>query len=1140
MNTTTTTTTSTVGLAYFFNVLTLSIPILNPNKPNYKSAIVSSVYLEDLKINNKFLNRMLNLNLRKMVLVWISENFDYSDEFSIEEIKYGAGITSIKIVKINTHKFFSYDGLEYFFSDNRSDNFEVVYVFHNINWKDICVLFATSGIDISGGSNSKKHLLSPHQYRLAQFLLCLEGSSASAVVSNSFHKSRTIKDKKWGDYSTKTNQQFIIDFAKTNEALKAQLLNNEPFIPKSVKEFYEIDSVADPAERLINNNNSNKSDQSNLSTKKELVNELKNHKLSDSINLITKINKFKENDNNKAAGSRTSKFHTSAYQLKPNNLSLEKSPLPINSSLNKNKSSKIGEYLELIKELIDETINSDEIKRHEIQLKLENNWVQLIENKLSDEKFLINNYQNMFFSKIHSAKVTLDTMSENNYLNKKFPKLKNELNKIDFLILTFSLCISLYSWSSYNAIAIKIGKDILYSNYKIKYYNNKEHTSIISFDDYKKLLDIDTTFFLKLGDFFMSILQQFPHDIFIRKVKIASFYNNEPYSLEINKEYLEDIKKNLIINPNTLPMLCKPIEWSKTNYGGYLLNKNKGEDIITKDNEYAHKVDNKESIYKSVNYLNSLKFGINTKLLNYLLSAEGSYILEIIEAEDKLQRTITLNIAEIYKNTYFYLNTHTDWRGRIYTQSFYISYQAGDLSSALLDFWEGESLTDEGKVFLYIYGANNHNENNISKTSYTDRLNWVKKNYDKIINLDKDLILSANNPFIFTAFCLNMKEIHFNPNAIIKTPVFLDATCNGIQHLAAIMKDVELGIQTNLIESTYNNKPKDIYSTLLDPINKAINKYGLNNLEHYSLSQVKLSRKEVKTSIMTKVYNVTTFGISHQLQSQFKTLFNNDSKMNNNNLDKIKDFNNNVEQIERDLLVSFKTNKIKTRFICQGKNGKNVILSKKDIYKIATIINDQIFVCFPSLNNIYNYFIDITNIINKLGIPLTWITPSGLIITQHYLKRKKKIISVSILGKTKKLVLRENDSKKDNAKQIQAIIPNIIHSLDASHLTNLIKTAFELNFKPLITIHDCFGTLPNRMGELDFMVKKEFILIYSNSNFLNNFHKRFIQSITDNQYKIKDKNYIELEPNELIEIPLMPKLGELDIENIINSKYMIS
>ena len=70
---TTTTTTSPTALAHFFNVLTLSIPNLNPNKPNYKSAIVSSVFLENLKITNIFLDRMLNLNLRKMVLVFISD-----------------------------------------------------------------------------------------------------------------------------------------------------------------------------------------------------------------------------------------------------------------------------------------------------------------------------------------------------------------------------------------------------------------------------------------------------------------------------------------------------------------------------------------------------------------------------------------------------------------------------------------------------------------------------------------------------------------------------------------------------------------------------------------------------------------------------------------------------------------------------------------------------------------------------------------------------------------------------------------------------------------------------------------------------------------------------------------------------------
>jgi DNA-directed RNA polymerase len=81
------------------------------------------------------------------------------------------------------------------------------------------------------------------------------------------------------------------------------------------------------------------------------------------------------------------------------------------------------------------------------------------------------------------------------------------------------------------------------------------------------------------------------------------------------------------------------------------------------------------------------------------------------------------------------------------------------------------------------------------------------------------------------------------------------------------------------------------------------------------------------------------------------------------------------------------------------------------------------------------------------------------------------------------------------------------------------------------------------MGNLDFMVRKEFILIYSNGEFIKNFHNRFIQSITDNQYELDDENNptcIILDPINRLPIPSVPVLGSLDIENIINSKYMIS
>ncbi len=70
---------------------------------------------------------------------------------------------------------------------------------------------------------------------------------------------------------------------------------------------------------------------------------------------------------------------------------------------------------------------------------------------------------------------------------------------------------------------------------------------------------------------------------------------------------------------------------------------------------------------------------------------------------------------------------------------------------------------------------------------------------------------------------------------------------------------------------------------------------------------------------------------------------------------------------------------------------------------------------------------------------------------------------------------------------IQAIIPNFIHSLDASHLINLINNAIKDNFTPIISVHDCFGTLPNKMGELEHRVKKIIYNIIYSRFLLTNF-----------------------------------------------------
>jgi DNA-directed RNA polymerase len=163
---------------------------------------------------------------------------------------------------------------------------------------------------------------------------------------------------------------------------------------------------------------------------------------------------------------------------------------------------------------------------------------------------------------------------------------------------------------------------------------------------------------------------------------------------------------------------------------------------------------------------------------------------------------------------------------------------------------------------------------------------------------------------------------------------------------------------------------------------------------------------------------------------------------------------------------------------------KPLYLNSKEIFKIADIIYNQIFELFPSLKYIYNYFMDISKLMIKLEIPLTWFTHIGLKLTQHYLKSNINKLSISMGSKNKTLVLREFENKINNRKQIQAIIPNIIHSLDASHLIKIINSVsrgledarYKVNYlKYIIPVHDCFGTHPNQLGLLEEMVKREFI-----------------------------------------------------------------
>jgi hypothetical protein len=582
----------------FYTILALSVPKFIKNS---YSIIASSHYLTSLKISqnkaahfktlqfdsSELLNRLEYIYDGDLKLIIISDKYK-----EVNSSKLGNSISKdFMTYTIPLSLFFNIEYIKITLIENKNIQ-QCIFIFEGLDYGEIVHNLGLFNILISGGSNTKKHILSPIQLRLARFLIAIYPLSGSSVA-NSFHSYREHQQSKWD---------------QKNKEAKLE-------ISEYWKEIMEM----------------------------EKEKELENTPSSNS--------KTKPSDN---TGNR--KFHTSSYFKSQRGLrrkiakspvnSIETPPVPIKRSNIGAGSSTILSYLDSIKSIINDPENTPE----KSQSLIENNWMSILLDEIKNEKILLNKYSNRFFKIILEANITLNILQENNVIKKKFPQIYKELNSIDFIFLTYSYCISYTNRLSYTSIAELVGNNILYQLFKKSEYVTFSEF-IIQFKD--------RIIFYKLGDFFITLLTQFPHDLFERNLSPSSFYSKEVAILNTNSEYLEDIKNNIIVNPNTLPMVCKPNFWSEDSFGGFLDNKNKEVSIITGSHQHKHSIENKAFLFKTINYLNSIKFSINNTLLNYL-NYEGKFLLDLIKEDNEIQRAITLKIAQTFSNVPFYLNAHAD------------------------------------------------------------------------------------------------------------------------------------------------------------------------------------------------------------------------------------------------------------------------------------------------------------------------------------------------------------------------------------------------------------------------------------------------------------------------------------------------
>lgn len=1084
----------------------ISLNILTNTNEN--KDIFNVVYLSELMkihINSLFIitkqDQLNNENEPKRIIIQINDTeifyfHIFTLEFFSQYIEYTLNNKNVK--KEHNEKLFQAKKLLK----------NSIILFENLKWSTIVSTFLNKNVEISGGSTVRRHITNQMNYLLSLFMY--------KTFDNPYHNvviSTNLIDKNL--YQSKENIENNYSVHNENNTNN----QNENHISEYIEQMYHNTTYIDT--KFYNNNTIMESGDENISESKK--------------------NKIEPNNNTQKENRIHSKKEVTNFIS--SNFGRREYSTKINIREGEEFNNVNSNYLDNLKIFIEKSKTDPILAQHDI----ENKWMDMMFENLTNEKNLIYMKKNYIFKTVVSeALKTMEIPSMKMKLIRKFGEIGHILYDSikSHLNITLTIMLSHYMNSSHTHIAYLVGFNIMSYIYRHHFNkNNSENKMLFNEFIFKHLLNKsnqDKNISIQIEDIldnsihFRNLKNEFLINIglvfiqkFVEEPVNLFYYNfknennrlvqdmNIPLKLMLNEDYKQELIDHIVVYPKSLPMVCSPNIWSKNKYGGFLQNEIIKEDVIKgsiQNNKHKFEGEGREKLLTTVNYFNQIKFGINNSLLDFILN-EGNYLLDNVESEDKINNKITINLANIYKEVPFYLNVYADWRGRIYTHSFYITYQGSDLSSAILEFWKGETLNETGLHYFYIYGANLFGH--INKESFEDRIQWVKNNLSNILNLDKELILKAKSPFLFSAFCLEMRKLNKDRSVEIKMPIFLDATCSGIQHLSGMVRDLELGTQVNLVyNQTKNNKVEDIYQFLADPINKAINEYGHKFTEYKALSELYLSRDDLKQPIMTQNYNVSVFGMKEQFYNKFKE-------------------------------IVIGEDHVKTKNVIKGKNkdGQEIILNNKDLMMISIIIKKVIFKEFPILKEIYDYFINVVNLMIELNLPVFWLTPSGACITQHYLKTKKQKIKWYYGNHSKTNIIRIITQKTDNRKQQNAIIPNIIHSLDASHLHNLISECNISNVKPIIAVHDCFGTLPNLTEVLLFRLKEEFIYLYLNSNFLKMFHRRLIQNIRDNNYDITKQNqnkYVIIDENIKILIPNPPIRNTLDLKFIQNSKYMFN
>ena len=397
-----------------------------------------------------------------------------------------------------------------------------------------------------------------------------------------------------------------------------------------------------------------------------------------------------------------------------------------------------------------------------------------------------------------------------------------------------------------------------------------------------------------------------------------------------------------------------------------------------------------------------------------------------------------MHVADEFRDEeHFYFPHNVDFRGRAYPMHPYLHHLGSDFCRGALQFAELKPLGASGLDWLFIHLANQFG---LNKLSLDERKEYAMSNIDKIFDCaDRPLEgwrwwNTAENPLQCLAACHEIAAAMRNPSGahahLSGLPLHQDGSCNGLQHYAALGRDVAGGMAVNLMPC---EKPMDVYSEVAELVAKQVEEDARSSGKDSIVAKLlsgNVDRKLVKQTVMTSVYGVTFVGAREQI-----------------------------------------TNRLSER----GWDDPDVTWRVSN-YAARTTLN-KIQEMFQGAKAHMSWLAQAAKLISAQGKPVEWTSPAGLPIVQPY----RLFDRYKVMTSSQRIVLCQPNQNQpvNKKKQVNAFPPNYVHSVDSSHMMFTAIECKRRGINSFAGVHDSFWTHAGSVDEMNQVIREEFVKLHS-------------------------------------------------------------